>query len=905
MHRLSAALADRYQIERELGAGGMATVYLAHDVRHDRRVALKVLRPELSAILGAGRFLAEIKTTANLQHPHILSLFDSGEADGLVFYVMPYVEGESLRDRITREKQLPVDDAVRIAREVADALDYAHGHGVVHRDIKPENILLHGGHAMVADFGIALAASKSEGGTRMTETGMSLGTPHYMSPEQAMGEREITPKADIYALGCVLYEMLTGEPPFTGPTPQAIVARVMTEQPRSLTLQRHTIPPHVEAAVSMALEKLPADRFVTAAEFGEALSRPGVVTRTAAAPAPGAPARASLGWQAAGRRGAPWLVAVVASGVAVWSLARREPPRPVSRYELELPAAQAPLVERAFAISPDGSHLVYVGPGPDGPQLWVKARDRSDAVPLVGTTSTTSFTVSPDGEWLAFVQAGQLKKIPFVGGAAITLADSAAGSGLAWLDDGGIVYAAPGARELRRVPGVGGPFTSVWRPDSTDSRAIVGRFPTPLPGGRGVLFSRCTGGACNPEQDLWALDLGSGRARRVVTGAAMGWYLPTGQLIYVRRDGGMFAVPFSVRGLTTSGNPVPVLDSISLVNDVIPLVAIGSDGTLVVRLGASLSSRRRYLMTWVDRAGRASPIDSTWAFRLTEFGGNSGWALSPDGRRLAIGLATDAGDDVWIKELPRGPLSRLTFDSMPEFRPRWMPDGRSVLYVKYDGTVGGGLFRRRADGTGTEEPVLRLSQGIYEGLWSADARWLVLRTGGTLGQTGGRDIFAMQPATDSAPAPLMVTPYDEAAIALSPDGRWLAHESNETGRTEVYLRPFPDIQAGKWQVSVNGGVAPLWSRNGRELYFVNGDRDMVVTSVTAGPQVPELGERRVLFRLANDLYLADHENYTPYDVGPDGRFLMARRVQSDALRAAPLVVTENWFAELRQRLGRR
>ncbi|MDO8666603.1 MAG: serine/threonine-protein kinase, partial [Gemmatimonadales bacterium] len=215
VERLTSALADRYAVERELGAGGMATVYLARDLRHDRHVALKVLRPELAAILGGDRFLKEIRLTANLQHPHILSLFDSGEADGLVYYVMPYVEGESLRDRLTREKQLPVEDAVRIAREVADALEYAHQQGVVHRDIKPENILLHGGHAMVADFGIALAVS-SVGGTRMTETGMSLGTPHYMAPEQAMGEREITPKADVYALGCVLYEMLTAEPPFVG-----------------------------------------------------------------------------------------------------------------------------------------------------------------------------------------------------------------------------------------------------------------------------------------------------------------------------------------------------------------------------------------------------------------------------------------------------------------------------------------------------------------------------------------------------------------------------------------------------------------------------------------------------------------------------------------------------------------
>ena len=251
--RLSALLEGRYTVERELGAGGMATVYLAQDIRHDRKVALKVLRPELAAVLGGERFLSEIKTTANLQHPHILPLHDSGEAEGIVFYVMPYVEGESLRDRLVREKQLPVDDAVRIAREVLSALDYAHRHGVVHRDIKPENILLHEGQALVADFGIALAVSSAGAGTRMTETGMSLGTPHYMSPEQAMGEKEITPKSDVYALGCVLYEMLVGEPPFTGPTAQAIVARVMTETPRSLTLQRHTIPGHVEAAIRKAL----------------------------------------------------------------------------------------------------------------------------------------------------------------------------------------------------------------------------------------------------------------------------------------------------------------------------------------------------------------------------------------------------------------------------------------------------------------------------------------------------------------------------------------------------------------------------------------------------------------------------------------------------------------------------
>ena len=301
--RLQSALADRYRLDREIGAGGMATVYLAQDIRHDRKVALKVLRPELAAVIGAERFLAEIKLTANLQHPHILPLFDSGEADSYLFYVMPFIEGETLRDRLTREKQLPVGEAVQLAGEIASALDYAHRHGVVHRDIKPENILLHDGQALVADFGIALAASKASG-SRMTETGMSLGTPHYMSPEQAMGEREITARSDVYALGAILYEMLTGEPPFTGNTAQAVVARVLTESPRPLATQRHTIPRHIEAAVMTALEKLPADRFTTAAEFADALKNK-TYTSTVSLEAAAAPAGAASPWPSSPRRSWP------------------------------------------------------------------------------------------------------------------------------------------------------------------------------------------------------------------------------------------------------------------------------------------------------------------------------------------------------------------------------------------------------------------------------------------------------------------------------------------------------------------------------------------------------------------------------------------------------------------------
>ncbi|MDH5284110.1 MAG: serine/threonine-protein kinase, partial [Gemmatimonadota bacterium] len=442
LSRLRELLAGRYRIEEGgaslLGQGGMATVYLAHDVKHDRKVALKVLRPELAAVLGAERFLQEIKTTANLQHPHILPLHDSGEVDGTVFYVMPYVEGESLRDRLAREKQLPVEEAVRIAREVASALDYAHRHQVIHRDIKPENILLHDGQALVADFGIALAAS-SVGGSRMTETGMSLGTPHYMSPEQAMGEREITVRSDVYALGCVLYEMLTGEPPFTGPTAQAIVAKVMTAEPAGLTLQRKTVPPYVEAAVLTALEKLPADRFASAAEFSAALGNPGFVAKGAAVSA-----------QAVSRRRHSAAVAaafVVLAGVALWGWLRSpaQASRAVMRFEVVLPASEqlyeAPLP--LMDIAPDGSGFVYIGMGPQGRRLYWRGFDRFANRPLVGTEDAENPFFSPDGAWVGYRARNRMYKISMAGGAPQEILNWPF-TGAEWGADGRIIFGGGG-----------------------------------------------------------------------------------------------------------------------------------------------------------------------------------------------------------------------------------------------------------------------------------------------------------------------------------------------------------------------------------------------------------------------------------------------------------------------------
>src|SRR6266542_1222698 len=402
----------------------MNTVYLAQDIKHDRHVALKVLKPELAAVLGAERFVVEIKTTAALQHPHILPLFDSGTADGFLYYVMPYVEGETLRSKLDRETQLGIEEAVRITREVADALDYAHRHGVIHRDIKPENILLHDGRPMVADFGIALALSAAAGG-RMTETGLSLGTPHYMSPEQATAEKELSNRSDIYSLGCVLYEMLTGNPPHTGASAQQIIMKIVTEEAAPVTKLRKSVPANVAAAVARAVERLPADRFETAAAFAHALGDPGFHTVIGSAAGAGAasPARS--------RRVVIGLAVLDAMLLlaALWGWLRPRPVPPVTRYGLALPASQAPVLGSAAPVpAPDGSFLVYLGPGEPGNQLWMKRRDSYTASPIPGTTGPASYTLSPDGGWRALIISGRLSRFAVAGGSAVPLVSDSVGS---------------------------------------------------------------------------------------------------------------------------------------------------------------------------------------------------------------------------------------------------------------------------------------------------------------------------------------------------------------------------------------------------------------------------------------------------------------------------------------------
>ncbi len=842
----------------------MATVYLAHDIRHDRRVALKVLRPELSAILGAERFLHEIKTTANLQHPHILSLFDSGEADGLVYYVMPYIEGESLRDRLNRDKQLPVDEAVRIASEVADALEYAHQHGIVHRDIKPENILLHGGHAMVADFGIALAASRSEGGTRMTETGMSLGTPHYMSPEQSMGEREITPKADIYALGCVLYEMLTAEPPFTGATAQAIIARVMTEQPRSLTLQRKSIPPHVEAAVERALEKLPADRFASAAEFVAALSDAGATAHRAVRPSSrqagtpfGAPARiaaAGLAFAALG----------LGAGFVIWHRAPAGSPPVVLRYALSVPdsAALNNVSGTVLAYAPDGSAFVYVS----RIGLMLRSADRVEAVPIPGARRGGGPFFSPDNQWLGYLDGPRLTKLPLAGGAPVSICDSCVGYSFSWGTDDTIRFHTsppghPNMRVLMAVPARGGRAHEIAHPDSGSGELF--RSPILLPGRRTVLFAIFNG----PAARLAALDLNTHAITRFDQPGFSPTWVAAGFVVLGNSDGSILALPFDPEKARPTGAPVTIArDGVS--DGTAMLAAVSATGALVYERSGS-ASRRQLLQ--VSRSGVATPFGA-------EPKGFESPRFAPDGRRIALDIGAESGSDVWVFDIAQRVWSRLTTNGVSNHA-IWTPDGRRIVYASNDD-----LWRIVSDGSGRPESLLVAVGTRWPASVTPDGRAVVFQESGS-SEAGIRSLDF-----DSAPAARMIMKgaFGESAVALSPDGHWIAYQSDEAGRTEVYVRPYPDPGA-RVPVSVQGGSEPAWSRDGRELFYRSGD-SMMLATVSLSPTFAVSARRRLFV----GSYLTG-VTFRQYDVSPDGQhFVMV----AGGAESSTLIAVNNFFERL-------
>ncbi len=877
--RLSTALADRYRIERELGQGGMATVYLAADLKHDRKVAIKVLKPELAAVLGAERFVQEIKTTAALSHPHILPLFDSGEAGGFLYYVMPYIEGETIREKLNRETQFGIDEAVKITTEVADALDYAHRHGVIHRDIKPENILLHDGRPMVMDFGIALAVSAAAGG-RMTETGLSLGTPHYMSPEQATAEKDITARSDIYSLGSVLFEMLAGEPPHLGHSAQQIIMKIITDAARPVTELRKSVPPNVAAAVATALEKLPADRFDSAKAFAGALKNPIFTTATAA-----------MHGVASARRTPDRRIAALGAALATmtlvagWALTRPDPPRPVSRFNVVLPdsVARSGTYTR-LALSPDGSKLFFATGGTGPGVLWVRDRAQITATPLPGTENAIAPFVSPDGERVAFLGVG-LRVVSLQGGPPITLADTLVGAaGGTWSVDGNIYTDGVGMAPLVRVPAAGGGRPEWFTRLDSATGEVDHLFPDALPNGRGVIFIvGYSGSTGNPLRREIAVASTKDGTHRLLVPGVYARYASSGHLLYVTADGSLMAAPFDQDRMEVTGESVGLVSGMTLRLIGVPDLALASDGTLAYTMGGgSLGGGEP---VWVGRDGLAVPVAPNWTHSATTV------ALSPDESQMAVGIASGTEVQLWTRSLTLGTASRLTFGGSINYRPVWMPDGRSLVYVS-DERGPRDLLGRRADGT-AEATVVVGGNDLQEAEVTRDGQWLVYRTGG--GSSG--NLYARRLTGDTTRIGLATTAFGEYAPSVSPDGRWLAYSATETGRSAVYVRPFPDVAGGKWLVSSAGGSEPRWSRDGRELFYRNGVGEMVAVAVHRD-RVPPLGDQRVLFDATPFTADALHQMY---DVSADGkRFLMTRLGDAGSGNQTQLIVVQNFAEELKR-----
>ncbi|HSG08191.1 MAG TPA: protein kinase, partial [Longimicrobiales bacterium] len=803
-------------------------------------------------------------------------LFDSGEADGVLFYVMPYVQGESLREKLDRDKQLSVDDAVRIAKAVAGALDHAHRQGVIHRDIKPANILLQDGQPMVADFGIALAVSAAGGG-RLTETGLSLGTPYYMSPEQATADRDPGPQSDVYSLACVLYEMIAGDPPHTGSSAQAVLARILTDRPRPLTELRETVPPHVAASVTRGLAKVPADRFESAAAFARALDDVGYTyAPTAATTVIGVPAGGATSRPVARTGGrAAWGVASVALVAAAWGWLRPAPqaPEPPTVRVSEVLGVSSVGGGRRIAVSPDGRWLAYAGGGGSAAgvaQLFVRASDQATWQAMAGTEGGLQPDFSPRGDWIVFSTGASLSKIPVGGGPVLTLTRSG-GDNPRWGRDGFVYFTSVGGDGVLRVSEAGGEPETL----ALDPRA---RYAVPLPDGSGVLYTRFQG---LEDTEIMFIDLETREVTSLGLEGAHAQYVPTGHLIYGHGSQTLMAVPFDLKTHQVTGAPAPVLPNVAVFTGGATQFAVSDVGT-VAYTGADASSLPSRLVLF-DLGGGVEELPvSAVASRPTP-------RFSPDGRRIAF----DDGGEIHVFDMELGTNAPVTHAS-GDYYAVWEPDGTALVYRS-----AGGLGRVPVDGSAPPELMHRDSAGVdmFPHAWSPDGETLVWRR-----LQGDQDLLLLEEAS-GATRPYLQGDWNEQAAALSPDGRWLAYDSDESGQNEVYVRAFPEPGA-RYQVSVGGGSQPVWSPDGRTLYYRTA-AELVAASLSTGGSVQVTGRDTVLRGLegVNDIPWA-----ASYDVHPDGKrfvFFMGGEVNvaGATTNNTPLTVVTNWFAELRGRLG--
>ena len=864
----------------------MGEVYRARDTQLDRDVAIKIL-PEAFAhdTERLARFQREAKTLASLNHPNIAIIHGLEQAGDVHALVMELVEGDDLSQRIV-PGAIPIDEALPIAKQIAEALEAAHEQGIIHRDLKPANIKVRGdGTVKVLDFGLAKAMEPAAGSSpstsmsptittpAMTQAGMILGTAAYMSPEQAKG-RTVDKRSDVWAFGAVLYEMLTGRRAFEGEDVSDTLARVLMKEPDWTALPA-TVPPAVVTVLRRCLQK---DRKQRVRDIGDvSLALEGAFETVA--PQTTAPTAASRGRL-------PWMVALAVVTALAIALAlptvrylRETPPPlpPEMRVEITTPATDAPL---QFALSPDGRSLVFVASGDGAQRLWLRPLDQTEARPQAGTESATYPFWSPDSRSIGFFAAGKLLRLDVAGGAPQLLATAnGVGQSGSWSAEGTILFAQQLVDPLFRVAAAGGDPVAVTRIDSP--RQIGHRAPQFLPDGRQFLFYA----AGTPEAaGIYLGSLDGGAPTRLTAADSGGAFLPPDRLVFVRQ-GTLVARRLDLaRGapggqVELTGDPVTLADRVGVDAIARGGFAVSGAGSVAYRAGGGAARH----LAWVDRTGKAVGIagePDANELRMPE--------LSPDGRRVAMARAVQGNNDIWLLDLVRGGRTRLTFDAANDTNPIWLPDGLRIVFTSIR-TGAADLYLKPSNGSGTEERLVGSPNNKTAQDWSRDGRWLLYSE---TNPTTGRDLWALDMTSPDRTSRVVAnTPAEEVLAQLSPDGRWVAYQTNESGRFEVVVQPFPDA-GGKWQVSTAGCVAPRWRADGKELYFLAPDATMMAVPVTAAGTSFEAGTPVALFptRIVDGGTVAIIR--PQYAVARDGRFLINQPV-GDAT-AAPITLILNW-----------
>ena len=864
-----------YEILSTLGAGGMGEVYKARDTRLDRTVAIKILPPRFSEDADMKqRFEREAKAISALAHANICALYDVGTHEGTEYLVMEHLEGQTLAERLSNGP-LPPDQLLKVSIEIAAALDAAHHAGIIHRDLKPGNVMLTKSGVKLLDFGLAktaVSAVKSSSATSLptempraiTQQGTILGTFQYMAPEQLEG-READARSDIFSFGAVLYEMATGRKAFEGKSQAALISAILKDEPAPISTVAPMTPPALDRVVKTCLAKDPEDRFQTAHDIKLQLQWIAEGGSQVGLPAPVAQRRKSrerLAWGLAA-------AAAVAAAILGIGFVRRAPARPhLVRFEIANPEGITAI--DAPRISPDGRHLAFNATDSSGKsRIWVRALNALAAQPLAGTEGTTRPFWSPDSRFLGFFAEGKLKKIEVSGGPAQKICDASGGADGSWSPEGVILFDGTGAQPIYRVSAAGGTPVVAVNVDASRKETVVA-WPEFLPDGRHFLYMAT--GQKAEENAYRTGSLDSTESKALAPAQTLVTYAPPGYLLFVR-DKTLVAQPFDAKALKTTGEPIPLAEHIGTDSVGLARFSVSRDGTLAYRTG---ESGDRFL--WVDRSGREGET-------VGDPGEYHNPAFSPGGDRLAFDLADPRSGkrDIWVRDLKRGVSSRFSFGAGDAFCPLWSPDGRRLVF-----TVGVDLFEKAVEGQGEEKVLFKSDEVKFACDWSRDGRFIAFSSHG---KETSWDIWVVPMSGEHKPVSFLKTQFAELRPVFSPDGRFLAYESNESGRAEVYVQSFPG-PGGKWQISASGGVEPQWRADGKELYYRAPDQKLMAVEIQAGSGMTA-GAPQPLFPGRFDMSFR-RNRFLP---AADGRrFLTVAPLGPEAM--TPTTVVLNWYAEL-------